>query len=144
VGTGSGSVSIEFARLGCDVTAVEKDEENFEIAQENIEKFGLADKIRLIFGEMEHINLSNTDSFDVAFFGGTDNLEKSTPWVVCIDENGRYVIPVLNRHRGANEFARLIADGISAEPVITTLYEMQNQIREEEIIQKEDNTGGCA
>jgi len=40
--------------------------------------------------------------------------------VVCIDENGRYVIPVLNGHRGANEFARLIAEGISAEPVITT------------------------
>ena len=70
VGTGSGSVSIEFAQLGCDVTAVEKDEENFEIARENIEKFGLADKIRLIFGEMEHINLSNTDNFDVVFFGG--------------------------------------------------------------------------
>jgi len=65
------------------------------------------------------------------------------PWVVCIDENGRYVIPVLNGHRGANEFARLIADGISAEPVITT-YEMQNQIREEEIIQQGDNTGGGA
>ena len=66
------------------------------------------------------------------------------PWVVCIDENGKYVIPVLNGHRGANESAKLIADGISAEPVITTLYEMQNQIREEEIIQQEDNTGGCA
>jgi len=65
------------------------------------------------------------------------------PWVVCIDENGRYVIPVLNGHRGANEFARLIAEGISAEPVITT-YEMQNQIREEEIIQQGDNTGGGA
>ena len=65
------------------------------------------------------------------------------PWVVCIDENGRYVIPVLNGHRGANEFARLIADRISAEPVITT-YEMQNRIREEEIIQQGDNTGGGA
>jgi len=69
---------------------------------------------------MEHVNLSDTDSFDVVFFGGTGNLEKSTPWVVCIDENGRYVIPVLNGHRGANEFARLIADRISAELVITT------------------------
>jgi len=44
------------------------------------------------------------------------------PWVVCIDENGRYVIPVLNGHRGANEFARLIADGISAELVITPTF----------------------
>jgi cobalt-precorrin-6B (C15)-methyltransferase len=75
VGTGSGSVSIEFARLGCDVTAVEKDEENFEIARKNIERFGLNDKIELIFGEMEHVDLSH--DFDLIFFGGTDNLEQS-------------------------------------------------------------------
>lgn len=43
------------------------------------------------------------------------------PWVVCIDENGKWVIPVLNGHRGANKFAELIAAGISAQPVITTL-----------------------
>ncbi|MDI6811252.1 MAG: precorrin-6Y C5,15-methyltransferase (decarboxylating) subunit CbiT [archaeon] len=75
VGTGSGSVSIEFARLGCDVTAVEKDEENFEIARKNIERFGLEEKIELILGEMEHVNLSH--NFDLIFFGGTDNLKKS-------------------------------------------------------------------
>ncbi len=45
------------------------------------------------------------------------------PWVVCIEENGRYVIPVLNGHRGANEFATLIADAISAQVVITTSEE---------------------
>jgi len=45
------------------------------------------------------------------------------PWVVCIEENGRYVIPVLNGHRGANEFARLIADATSAQVVITTSEE---------------------
>ena len=43
------------------------------------------------------------------------------PWVVCIDENGKWVIPVLNGHRGANKFSRLIAEGISAQAVITTL-----------------------
>lgn len=43
------------------------------------------------------------------------------PWVVCIDENGKWVIPVLNGHRGANNSAKLIAAGISAQPVITTL-----------------------
>ncbi|MBE0515845.1 MAG: precorrin-6Y C5,15-methyltransferase (decarboxylating) subunit CbiT [Methanophagales archaeon] len=75
VGTGSGSVSIEFARFGCDVTAVEKDDENFEIARKNIERFGLNDKIELISGEMEHVDLNNR--FDLIFFGGTDNLEKS-------------------------------------------------------------------
>jgi len=45
------------------------------------------------------------------------------PWVVCIEENGRYVIPVLNGHRGANEVATLIADAISAQVVITTSEE---------------------
>jgi cobalamin biosynthesis protein CbiG len=42
------------------------------------------------------------------------------PWVVCIDEDGKYVIPVLNGHRGANEISKLIAEGISAQTVITT------------------------
>jgi hypothetical protein len=45
------------------------------------------------------------------------------PWVVCIDENGKWVIPVLNGHRGANKFSKLIATGISARAVITTLEE---------------------
>ena len=75
VGAGSGSVSIEFALLGCDVTTVEKDRENFEIARENLRRFGLEDKTALILGDMSEIELS--DDFDVIFFGGTDNLEKS-------------------------------------------------------------------
>jgi len=90
VGTGSGSVSIEFARLGCDVTAVEKDEDNFEIARKNIEKFGLVDKIELAIGKMEEVNLSH--SFDVIFFGGTDNLDKSFDNVFKHLKNGGRII----------------------------------------------------
>ena len=75
VGTGSGSVSIEFALLGCNVTAVEKDNDNFETARRNIADFGLNDKIELISGEMEDVKLSH--NFDLIFFGGTDNLDKS-------------------------------------------------------------------
>ena len=75
VGAGSGSVSIEFAKLGCEVTAVEKDEDNFETARKNIGNFGFTDKIELIFGEMENLDLST--SYEVIFFGGTDNLEQS-------------------------------------------------------------------
>ena len=75
VGTGSGSVSIEFALLGCNVTAVEKDNDNFETARRNIADFGLNNKIELISGEMEDVKLSH--NFDCIFFGGTDNLHKS-------------------------------------------------------------------
>ena len=118
VGTGSGSVSIEFALLGCDVTAVEKDEENFEIARENIEKFGLADKIRLIFGEMEHINLSDTgsNSFDVVFFGGTDNLEKSFENVFKhLKTGGRIIIAAVRLETVVEAIAVLKNRGISPE-----------------------------
>ena len=118
VGTGSGSVSIEFARLGCDVTAVEKDEENFEIARENIEKFGLADKIRLIFGEMEHINLSDTDnnSFDVVFFGGTDNLEKSFENVFKhLKTGGRVIIAAVRLETVVEAITVLKNRGINPE-----------------------------
>ncbi len=45
------------------------------------------------------------------------------PWVVCIDGRGRYVISVLNGHRGANRFSKIIAEAISAQPVITTSEE---------------------
>ena len=118
VGTGSGSVSIEFALLGCDVTAVEKDEENFEIARENIEKFGLADKIRLIFGEMEHINLSDTgsNSFDVVFFGGTDNLEKSFENVFKhLKTGGRVIIAAVRLETVVEAIAVLKNRGINPE-----------------------------
>ena len=116
VGTGSGSVSIEFALLGCDVTAVEKDEENFEIARKNIEKFGLGNKIQLNFGEMEHINLSDTDSFDVAFFGGTDNLEKSVENVFKhLKTGGRVIIAAVRLETVVEAIAVLKSRGINPE-----------------------------
>ncbi len=116
VGTGSGSVSIEFALLGCDVTAVEKDEENFEIAKKNIEKFGLGNKIQLNFGEMEHINLSDADSFDVAFFGGTDNLEKSFENVFKhLKTGGRVIIAAVRLETVVEAIAVLKNRGINPE-----------------------------
>ncbi|RLG34828.1 precorrin-6Y C5,15-methyltransferase (decarboxylating) subunit CbiT [Methanosarcinales archaeon] len=114
VGTGSGSVSIEFALLGCDATAVEKDEENFEIAKKNIEKFGLNDKIRLIAGEMENINLS--DSFDVVFFGGTDNLEKSVNNVFKnVKPGGRMIIAAVRLETVVEAIKVLKSRGIDPE-----------------------------
>lgn len=43
------------------------------------------------------------------------------PAVVCVDSTGRWVIPVLSGHiGGANHLARIIADAIGGESVITT------------------------
>ncbi len=114
VGTGSGSVSIEFALLGCDVTAVEKDKDNFEIARRNIEKIGLNDKIELISGEMENINLS--DSFDVVFFGGTDNLERSFDNAFKhLKTNSRVIIAAVRLETVVNAIKVLKSRGINPE-----------------------------
>ncbi|MCW3141917.1 MAG: precorrin-6Y C5,15-methyltransferase (decarboxylating) subunit CbiT [Methanophagales archaeon] len=114
VGTGSGSVSIEFARLGCDVTAVEKDEENFEIARKNIEQFGLKDKIELILGEMEKVNLDSR--FDVVFFGGTDNLGKSFDSVFKhLKPGGRIIIAAVRLETVVDAIKVLKIRGINPE-----------------------------
>ncbi len=114
VGTGSGSVSIEFARLGCDVTAVEKDEENFEIARKNIEKFGLVDKIELAIGKMEDVNLSH--SFDVIFFGGTDNLDRSFDNVFKhLKKGGRIIIAAVRLETVVEAIKVLKSRGINPD-----------------------------
>ncbi len=46
------------------------------------------------------------------------------PAVICVDSNGRYVIPVTGGHsRGSNRLAGEIADLLGAAPVITTASE---------------------
>ncbi len=49
------------------------------------------------------------------------NDKYTDPAVVCVDTKGKYAIPVLSGHiGGANELARMIANIINAEAIITT------------------------
>lgn len=114
VGTGSASVAIEFAKLGCNVVAIEKSAINFEIAKQNIQRFGLNDKIRLILDDMADVNLST--SFDVIFVGGTDNLELSLDNSLAhLKKDGKIVIAAVRLETVWNALKGLIERKIQPE-----------------------------
>ena len=50
------------------------------------------------------------------------------PAVLCVDDMGRYVIPLLSGHiGGANKFAEKLAETLSAQAVITTATDIHNR-----------------
>ncbi|MCL1811660.1 MAG: cobalt-precorrin 5A hydrolase [Methanomassiliicoccaceae archaeon] len=61
------------------------------------------------------------------------------PAIVCIDDAGRFVIPLLSGHiGGANELAKRIAEGIVAVPVITTATDIRGRFAVDSFAVKND------
>ncbi|MCF6321708.1 MAG: precorrin-3B C(17)-methyltransferase [Rhizobiaceae bacterium] len=51
--------------------------------------------------------------------------KKKEPPVIIISEDGKQVVPLLGGHRGANELARKIADGLGVNAAITTAGDLR-------------------
>ncbi len=46
--------------------------------------------------------------------------KENEPPVLVVEPEGRFVVPLLGGHHGANRLARTVAEGLGAQPVITT------------------------
>lgn len=114
IGTGSASVAIEFALFGCTAVAVEKNPYNFEVAKQNIQRFGLEDRIKLIHGDMANVELPQF--FDVIFIGGTDNLKASLNTALSrLKKGGRIIIAAVRLETMWSAWSELMARKIQPE-----------------------------
>lgn len=91
-------------------------------ADENSSPFSsVYDLAAEIFGEYDALVFICAAGIAVRAVGAIAASKVSDPAVICMDERGRFVIPLLSGHLGgANALAEIIAKKVGALPVITT------------------------
>ncbi|POX46034.1 precorrin-3B C(17)-methyltransferase [Streptomyces sp. Ru71] len=82
---------------------------------------GVADAVRRAFAECEQLVCFLATGATVRLVAPLLGDKTTDPGVVCVDEGGRFAVPVLGGHGGgANELAAEVAEVLGAVPVVTT------------------------
>ncbi len=81
----------------------------------------VGDAVRRAFAECEQLVCFLAAGAVVRIVGPLLADKASDPGVVCVDEAGRFAVPLAGGHGGgANELARAVGEVLGAEPVVTT------------------------
>ncbi|MBD0420923.1 precorrin-3B C(17)-methyltransferase [Streptomyces sp. TRM S81-3] len=81
----------------------------------------VADAVRRAFAECEQLVCFLATGAVVRLVAPLLDDKRTDPGVVCVDEAGRWAVPLVGGHGGgANDLARAVGEVLGAEPVVTT------------------------
>ncbi|MEU5097496.1 precorrin-3B C(17)-methyltransferase [Streptomyces sp. NPDC020996] len=81
----------------------------------------VGDAVRAAFAECEQLVCFLATGAVVRLVAPLLDDKRTDPGVVCVDEGGRFAVPLVGGHGGgANELAREVGELLGAEPVVTT------------------------
>ncbi|MER6628722.1 precorrin-3B C(17)-methyltransferase [Streptomyces sp. NPDC000987] len=81
----------------------------------------VGDAVRAAFAECEQLVCFLATGAVVRLVAPLLDDKRTDPGVVCVDEGGRFAVPLVGGHGGgANELARAVGELLGAEPVVTT------------------------
>ena len=85
---------------------------------------GLKEPVSELFPQVEAIVFVLALGATVRLVAPLLGRKQNDPGIICVDDAGQFVIPVLGGHQAeANDLAELIADAIGATAVVTTASE---------------------
>lgn len=88
IGSGTGTISVEACLLNknIEIVAIEKSDSAYNLTKRNLEKFGLSNRVKLIY-DIAPIELK--EKFDSIFLGGSgENIDDIVRWSYEILEDG--------------------------------------------------------
>ena len=93
LGSGTGSMTLELARRGYDMTGVDCSPEMLDVARERAEAEGLGDKMLWLCQDMRSFELYGTVDVAVCCLDGINHLTGSGDLAKCLDLVHNYLVP---------------------------------------------------